>query len=142
MCGTFDSSMTLSAKLCRYTKPPKKQTYGNCRVIAELRQPVAGSMDGSNAWRALVYSFCSPKLSQSDDSTKPYSRSVLALSDRPWVTHSQSSAPTPICHTAPCRYLPPTSSWWQREPNQTYILSDTSNPVFFSFFVLVLLTRY
>jgi hypothetical protein len=80
-------------------KPAKKQAYGNYRVIPEPRQPVAGWTDGSNAWRASVYSFGSPKLSPADDSTKPYS-SVSALSHRSRGTHSQSSAPTPTYHTA------------------------------------------
>jgi len=89
MAGRFIDS------LC--PKPAKKQPYGNYRVIPEPHQPVAGWTDGSNAWRASVYSFSSPKLSPADDSTKPYS-SVSALSHRSRGT--QSSAPTPTCHTA------------------------------------------
>ncbi|EDR13693.1 uncharacterized protein LACBIDRAFT_292504 [Laccaria bicolor S238N-H82] len=80
-------------------KPAKEQAHGNYRVIPEPRAPVAGWTDGSNAWRASVYSFSSQKLSRADDSTKPYS-TVPALSHRSRGTHSQFSAPTPTNHTA------------------------------------------
>ena len=86
----------LISSLC---PPPAKPHVGPHRPPPEARQPVPGWTDGSNAWRASVYSFSSPPQSPfyPEGSNKAYG-SLTASPHRPPRASSSSaihSAPIP-----------------------------------------------
>ncbi|KAF8807136.1 hypothetical protein BYT27DRAFT_7100236 [Phlegmacium glaucopus] len=88
--------------------PPAKPHVGPHRPPPETRKPVPGWTDGSNAWRATVYSFSSPQYSSNpfyrEESNKAYgsitasphraprASSSSALSDIPAPPSQRSSS--------------------------------------------------
>ncbi|TFK40542.1 hypothetical protein BDQ12DRAFT_664288 [Crucibulum laeve] len=100
----YNSGIMMAGKFLESLCPkPVKQapTYGGYRAPVEPRKPVQGWTDGSNAWRATVYSLATPKNSQEplcqEDTTKAYG-SFVATPHRSrgvYSTVGESRAPTP-----------------------------------------------
>ncbi|GLB38415.1 hypothetical protein LshimejAT787_0502800 [Lyophyllum shimeji] len=83
--GIMMAARCITSELC--AKSQKRNAYGHLTTSTEPRKPIPGWTDGSNAWRATVYSITSP------DSTP--------VTHKSFATRSSRAVQSTLTHSAP-----------------------------------------
>ncbi|GLB45833.1 hypothetical protein LshimejAT787_3200040 [Lyophyllum shimeji] len=129
--GIMMAARYIASELC--AKSQKRGSYGHLTTSTEPRQPIPGWTDGSNAWRAIVYSITPP-----DSSTRVTHNSFATRSSRAVqsiLTHSapraqtSASLPTHAVSESDAELLTQFSQSFRRNSGSSTCLSTSPAPL-------------